>query len=149
MGAYASVTATTKLYLTITNDSATAVDHVMLNSAITPAGFGFFVADPDTGDINKSVLTTNANEQFSSFTPSTDGANLAGASYTFKITKGATASDPRPRPERLLLRQPHRGFHWLGHHLQPFQSPAERHRQCRPVSEPQPIPGLSVERDRP
>ncbi len=91
MGAYSSVTATTKLYLTITNTSATAMD-VKLNSAITPAGFGFFVADPNTGDINQSVLTTNPNEAFSNFTPTTDGANLAGASYTFKITKGATAS---------------------------------------------------------
>ncbi len=91
MGASSYVTATTTLTVTITNKTASTISGLSLASAITPAGFGIFVATPNTKDIDKSV--TKAGETFNNFQPTSpcNYCALATANYNFAISVGATA----------------------------------------------------------
>jgi hypothetical protein len=91
MGASSYVTATTTLTVTIMNNTGSTVSGLSLASAITPAGFGIFVATPNTPDIDKSLA--DSGETFNNFVPTSpcNYCALATANYNFAISVGATA----------------------------------------------------------
>jgi hypothetical protein len=98
LGFASYVQATTELSVTITNTTGTAIPQVTLESSVTPAGFGFFVADPNTGNIDSSTPTTSS-KTFGAFTStgssnSLYGSDLAAAAYSFTVSLDRVAGVP-------------------------------------------------------
>jgi MYXO-CTERM domain-containing protein len=76
--------------LNITNNSGHLVNPT-LDSTITPAGFGFYVAN-NRGDCLYSACSPSSSGTFADFHPSGDGYyNLAGAGFQFEIFDGETS----------------------------------------------------------
>jgi hypothetical protein len=89
-GSNVTVASQNTVQLNITNNSGHSVNPT-LDSTITPAGFGFYVADT-SGECGYTGCAPSNFATFADFHPSGDGYyNLAGAGFTFEILDGDTS----------------------------------------------------------